>query len=392
VAPKPTGRPDRGRNQRDERIPNLEEGEHMTRTLTSEHAVTNPTMFTAVDGYLRGGLAVLSACAAVIHFAVLGQHFNEYWLFGTFFLVVGWAQATWAVAVPWRPSRALLWVGVLGNAAVLAVWLASRTTGLPIGPNAGEAESVAGSDLTATVLELAVVAGAVALLARPRWTRRRVDGAARALLVAAAALVVVATSAALTPALAGSGNHQDPAVSATNHHAHGGHSGASADRTQDVGSDAPPTTAQIAAADQLIKQVDASLSRYADANAAVAAGYQPVPADPCFAKTETCELHYLNPPLAKPGIDPNNPVGLVYAVHLARRPPVLVGALFVEPTGVTGPQPGGSLTRWHVHTNQGGNANQHLHVWIVPEYPGGPFSADDTLAGRALQQVVDQVP
>jgi hypothetical protein len=365
----------------------------MTRPLADEQAaVTNPTMFTAVDGYLRGGLAVLSACAAVIHFAVLGQHFDEYWLFGTFFLVLAWAQAAWAVAVPWRPSRALLRVGVLGNAAVLAVWLASRTTGLPIGPNAGEAESVAGPDLTAAVLELAVVAGAVALLARPRWTRRRVGTVgAGALLVATTALVVVATSAALTPALAGSGNHQHPAVSAPGNDAPGGHGAGSAHGTAEVGSDAPPTAAQIAAADQLIKQVGASLSRYADVNAAVAAGYQPGPADPCFAKTETCELHYVNPPLAKPGIDPNNPVGLVYAVNLARRPPVLLGALFVEPPGVTGPQPGGSLTRWHVHTNQGANANQHLHVWIVPEYPGGPFSDDDTLAGRALQQVVDQV-
>jgi hypothetical protein len=33
----------------------------------------------------------------------------------------------------WRPSRLWLWLGLAGNAAVLAVYVASRTVGLPFG-------------------------------------------------------------------------------------------------------------------------------------------------------------------------------------------------------------------------------------------------------------------
>lgn len=51
-------------------------------------------------------LAILSVATAVIHFAVAGEHFQEYWLFGVFMLVTAWLQLTWAV-LPWpgRPGR-----------------------------------------------------------------------------------------------------------------------------------------------------------------------------------------------------------------------------------------------------------------------------------------------
>jgi hypothetical protein len=42
-----------------------------------------------VAGYC---LAILSVATAVIHFAVAGEHFQEYWLFGVFMLTVAWLQ------------------------------------------------------------------------------------------------------------------------------------------------------------------------------------------------------------------------------------------------------------------------------------------------------------
>ena len=39
-------------------------------------------------------LATLSIGAAAIHFAVIGEHFAEYVLFGVFFSVVGWFEAS----------------------------------------------------------------------------------------------------------------------------------------------------------------------------------------------------------------------------------------------------------------------------------------------------------
>src|SRR4029453_16572025 len=44
-------------------------------------------------------LAVLSLAAAGIHFAVMGEHFQEYVVFGVFFSLVAWFQALWALGV-----------------------------------------------------------------------------------------------------------------------------------------------------------------------------------------------------------------------------------------------------------------------------------------------------
>ena len=49
---------------------------------------------------LLGALAALSVGAAAIHFAVIFEHFDEYSLYGVFFLVLAWAQLVWP-AVPW---------------------------------------------------------------------------------------------------------------------------------------------------------------------------------------------------------------------------------------------------------------------------------------------------
>ena len=118
----------------------------------------------------QASLAALSMAAAAIHFAVMGEHFAEYLAFGVFFSVVAWSQAVWAVGVIVRPSRRLLLVGLVGNALVIVVWLTSRTTGLPIGPEAGAAEPAAFVDVLSTLLEMAIVAGTAMLLLRGRPT------------------------------------------------------------------------------------------------------------------------------------------------------------------------------------------------------------------------------
>src|SRR5262252_556789 len=85
--------------------------------------------------YVLGGMAALSVGAAAIHFAVVFEHFAEYTLYGVFFLVISWAQLIWPVVLLWRPSRLWLWLGMAGNAVVLMVYVASRTAGLPFGPD-----------------------------------------------------------------------------------------------------------------------------------------------------------------------------------------------------------------------------------------------------------------
>ena len=102
-------------------------------------------------------LAVLSLAAAGIHFAVMGEHFQEYVVFGVFFSLVAWFQALWALGVVVAPTRWGLAVGLVANAAIACVWLISRTTGVPIGPEPGVAEPAALLDVLSTVLELLIV-------------------------------------------------------------------------------------------------------------------------------------------------------------------------------------------------------------------------------------------
>jgi hypothetical protein len=118
----------------------------------------------------QASLAALSIAAAAIHFAVMGGHFAEYVAFGVFFSVVAWSQALWAVGVIALPSRRLLLVGLVGNALVILVWLFSRTTGLPIGPEAGAPEPAAFVDVFSTILEVAIVSGTAVLVLRERPT------------------------------------------------------------------------------------------------------------------------------------------------------------------------------------------------------------------------------
>ena len=145
---------------------------------------------------LRFAVAVASAGAATIHFAVIDQHFAEYWLFGVFFVAVALAQLGWVVAVVSNPTRTVYVVGALGNALIAVTWVISRTTGLPFGPGAGEPEPVGIADVVSTAFELAVVVGTLLLLRglelRRSWEMRFVRP-----------VVAIAAIAITTLALAG---------------------------------------------------------------------------------------------------------------------------------------------------------------------------------------------
>ena len=358
--------------------------------------------------YILGGLASLSVGAAAIHFAVIFEHFAEYALYGAFFLVISWAQMIWAAVVLWRPSRLWLWLGMTGNALVFVVYVASRTAGLPVGPDVGSPEPLGGLDVVSATLELALIIGCAALLLRPSLADgpvRRLGPLARAASLAAVpAFVVAVTAAVMTPALAGpegpagmAGMAAKPGTPAAPGMQGMGDMGTTAGLPdmKMYGSTAPPTAAQVIAAGQLIRKTDASLARYQNVQAAFAAGYT-------YVLRTNGEEHLLydggNPAYA--GLNPRHPSSLVYAINVPHHAPILLGAMYIEGGRANGPQVGGSLTRWHAHlvvcedgkpTIAGfgvqlrGFCNpatwhdrytaQMLHVWVVP-YPGGPFSDD----------------
>ena len=364
--------------------------------------------------YLLGALASLSAAAAAIHFAVVFEHFKDYTLYGVFFLVLAWAQLIWPAVLLWRPSRPWLWLGVAGNAAVLAVYVASRTVGLPFGPDLHHPEQAGGLDVMSCVLEFALITGCAALLWRPsladRPVRRRGGVAAAAALLAVPVLVIAATAAVMTPGWAGpegpAGMASGSGMAASSGSGTAASSASpagmgdmgSTDGLPDMrmyGETAPPTASQVLAAGQLIKATDATLARYQNVQAAFAAGYTYV------LRTNGEEhLLYEGPDPAYNGLNPQHPSSLVYAINVPHHAPILLGAMYIENGDTNGPQVGGSLTRWHSHlvvcqngkptvagfgVHLRGSCNpatwhdtytsQMLHVWVVP-YPGGVFSDD----------------
>lgn len=135
--------------------------------------------------------ALFSLGCGIIHGAVTRPHFDEYSPFGWFFLVVTVFQLAWGALLWFRPSSRWLAVGALVNLAVAAVWLWTRTLGVPLGPHAGDVEVAGVRDVFATVFEVAMVAVlAVVLLHRGRT----IVPARRAAAVLSVAAVTVASA------------------------------------------------------------------------------------------------------------------------------------------------------------------------------------------------------
>jgi hypothetical protein len=338
--------------------------------------------------YLLGGLASLSVGAAAIHFAVMFEHFAEYTLYGVFFLVVSWTQMIWAAVVLWRPARLWLWLGTAGNALVLAVYVASRTTGLPIGPDASNPEPAGNLDVVSATLEFALIAGCAALLWRPSLAdqpvRRRGTAAAVASLAVVPAFVIAVTSAVMTPGWAGPEGPAGMAAGAAAPGMPGMGSTAGLPDMKMYGSTAPPTAAQVIAAGQLIKETDASLTRYRSVQAAFVAGYT-------YVLRTNGEEHLLydggNPSYA--GLNPRDPSSLVYAIDVPHHAPVLLGAMYIESRNTNGPRVGGSLTRWHAHlvVCAGGRpaiAGFGVQLRGSGDLAGQVHGADAACVGRAL--------
>lgn len=131
--------------------------------------------------------AVLTGCSAVVHVAAGLEHLSEWWVFSAIFFCTSVLQCGWAVVVWRRGDRAsgrLLWSGTAVGAGIVATWVASRTTGLPVGPERWEAEGVGLLDAQATANEVLACLLVLPALLRP-WRARRVLYCSEALGLAA---------------------------------------------------------------------------------------------------------------------------------------------------------------------------------------------------------------
>jgi hypothetical protein len=165
-----------------------------------------------------------------------------------------------------------------------------------------------------------------------------------------------------------------------------------------------PTAAQQQAAVTLVNRTVAAAKKYESLAAAKAAGYVPL------TQSGKRIVHYINPSIYRESnaLDPNAIPSLVYVntSHGA----VLEAAMYLNPRGLTPPQPGGCLTQWHIHTDLcfsgdrvvgtdanspcgAGSFNQvtqpMMHVWLTP-VQGGPLAPDPPALSEI--QAAAQVP
>jgi hypothetical protein len=148
------------------------------------------------------------------------------------------------------------------------------------------------------------------------------------------------------------------------------------------------TAEQVACGDDLVRRTQEATARFADVDVALAEGYRSNPSKPNAT-------HYGNRWYRLDGkvMDLEHPESLIYVTIPATGDKKLVGALFVMPRGEDGPQPCGSLTRWHTHAvcadlatskiipiEHGAScaegyrymeSAQMMHVWFVPGRKNG---------------------
>jgi hypothetical protein len=148
---------------------------------------------------LPGQLALCSAGAATIHFAVIQPHWDEYAPFAIAFAITGVFQLAWAAAVLVRPTRLVLLAGVVVNLGIAAVWVLSRAAGMPVGPEQWTPEAVGVADVVSTLFELVIAGGSLLLLSPQAKTRYAswLDRRAVAQLVAVAIGVTLLLALAL---------------------------------------------------------------------------------------------------------------------------------------------------------------------------------------------------
>jgi hypothetical protein len=169
--------------------------------------------------------------AGAIHIAMTPSHLGESTVEGLGFLSAAWLQIFLAVAVLLRPSRRVM-AAVAGSSVVLiALWVVSRTAGMPYGAHAGHPESVSFVDGTCVALEAVAVVLALGFgAALARLKAVALVGAFGAIALAAGA---VASPSASDHASASHGDHghETAATEATGAagHDHGASAGSGAD-------------------------------------------------------------------------------------------------------------------------------------------------------------------
>jgi hypothetical protein len=182
------------------------QGGRLDVSRTRRAARTLPQPAPATDGAhrrvddLRRLLAAGLVGSAVIHAAVVPERLTEWAGAGMFFVVLAAVELAVAAVLLARPQPGVLLAAAIVSIGPLALWLYSRSVGMPFGPRAGVPEQVGLPDFTACALEVITLLVAVVLLRGKGRRRRRAAGSAHV-----SWLTLVAVIAVTAIGLAGSG-------------------------------------------------------------------------------------------------------------------------------------------------------------------------------------------
>jgi hypothetical protein len=381
--------------------------------------MTSTVRGTASTTLAVGSLASLGA--GVLHATAAGLH-SEHRQAAVAFALVAVFQVVWGVLALVRGPRlvvAVVAVGALGNAVALGGWLMTLTSGIGFVDGLEAAESAGFADSAAAALAAVAVLASVAHLAAPSRLRLPALAGPIPAATATAALVLVAM-------VAGTGDthtHGDDRVTtaAGDGHDHGdgasdGAGGTAAgavpyDGTLPVDLSGVPgvTPAQQAEAEELVTANIQALPRFAEPDAAYAAGYRSVD------DSGTGVEHFINWSLINDGrnLDARYPESLVYKVEPDGGRTLEAAMYVLEPPATldTVPPLGGPLVQYHVHNDLcwSGEAGAYtvfaadplpapcpagshrrllepmLHVWIVGN-PCGPFAALEGISGGQVAE------
>lgn len=132
------------------------------------------------EALLSYGVATLLLAAAMIHLWTAPEHFEQWWVYGVLFTICALAQGFLAVGVlRWPGSRLVSLSGIGGNLLIVALYVISRTWGMPLGPDwvlfspdAAHLEDPELLGMFATAAEVVIMVALATLLdgAYRRWT------------------------------------------------------------------------------------------------------------------------------------------------------------------------------------------------------------------------------
>lgn len=101
-------------------------------------------------------------------------HVEEWWVYGLFFFGAAAIQVAYGLVLAtqgiegwggWGAVRGRVYgAGILVTLAIIALWVVSRTVGVPVGPEAFEPEGIGVLDATSKLVEAALVACLMVLL------------------------------------------------------------------------------------------------------------------------------------------------------------------------------------------------------------------------------------